>query len=95
MHKFIRILQINRTFASKKNFIINTDLPICAKCFHFIEHSNNYPYDPVPNNELYGRCKKFGQINIITGEIKYDLASISRLDDFKCGHIGSEYTNKN
>ena len=31
---------------------------------------------------------------MITGEIEYDLAINSRLDDKKCGHFGSEYTEK-
>ena len=31
---------------------------------------------------------------MITGEIEYDLARNSRLDDNKCGHFGSEYTKK-
>jgi hypothetical protein len=32
---------------------------------------------------------------MITGAIEYDLAINSRLDDSKCGKIGSEYTKKN
>jgi hypothetical protein len=88
MSKFIRQL-------SGKVFIRNTELPVCSKCLHFIEHTNNYPYDPVPSNEQYGKCKKFGEVNMITGIIKYDLASECRLKDNKCGIIGKEYTEKN
>ena len=94
MYKLVNLILINRRFSSKKNFIRNTELPICSKCLHFIEHTNNYPYDPIPSDKQYGRCKKFGEINMITGEIEYDLARISRLDDNKCGHFGSEYTKK-
>lgn len=83
-----------RTLSSQKIFIKNKELPICSKCLHFIEHTNNYPYDPIPSDKQYSRCKKFGEINIITGEIEYDLAKISRLDDNKCGRFGSEYTEK-
>ena len=32
---------------------------------------------------------------MISGEIEYDLARNSRLDDNKCRHFGSEYTEKN
>ena len=91
MYKLNYFLRINRTF-SQKIFIRNTELPICSKCVHFIEHTNNYPYDPIPSDKQYGRCKKFGEINMITGEIEYDLARNSRLDDNKCGSFGSEYT---
>lgn len=91
MYKHINLLVKNRTFSSQKIFIRNTELPICSKCLHFIEHTNNYP---IPCNKQYGRCKKFGQTNMITGEIEYDLAKQSRSDDNKCGRFGSEYTKK-
>jgi len=94
MYKFIYFLILNRKFSSEKFFIRNKELPICIKCLYFIEHTNNYPYDPVPSNEQHGRCKKFGQLNMITGKIEYDLASNCRLNDSKCGKHASEYTEK-
>ena len=79
---------------SVKNFIRNKELPICSKCLHFIEHTNNYPYDPIPSNERHGKCKKFGEMNIITGIIEYDLANnlikliiINRFKDFTISYI--------
>ena len=95
MYKLINFLILNRNFSTEKIFIRNKDLLICSNCLHFIEHTNNYPYDPIPSDKQYGRCKKFGEINMITGAIEYDLAINSRLDDSKCGKIGSEYTKKN
>lgn len=86
---------INRTFTSGKIFIRNRDLSICSNCLHFIEDTNNYPYDPIPNDEKFGRCKKFGEVNLITGIVEYDLAKNCRLNDKKCGNYGSEYTDKN
>ena len=83
-----------RIISTGKIFIRNKELPICSNCVHFIEHTNNYPYDPMPSNEQYGRCKKFGGVNVITGTIEYDLASDSRFNDSKCGKIGSEFTAK-
>ena len=76
---------------SVKNFIRNKELPICSKCLHFIEHTNNYPYDPIPSNERHGKCKKFGEMNIITGIIEYDLANNCRINDSQCGKNGSEF----
>jgi hypothetical protein len=94
MYKLINSLILNRNFSTGKNFIRNTSLPICSNCLHFIEHTNNYPYDPKPSNEQYGRCKKFGEMNFITGAIEYDLAINCRLNVSKCGNYGSEYTEK-
>ena len=84
----------NKEFSTGKIFVRNKELPICSNCLHFIEHTNNYPYDPVPNDKQYSKCKKFGEINMITGDIEYDLASNCRLNDSKCGKSGSEYTEK-
>ena len=86
---------IKRTFTTGKIFIRNRDLSICSNCLHFIEHTNNYPYDSTPSDEQYGRCKKFGEVNLITGVIEYDLAKNCRLNTNKCGNLGLEYTNKN
>jgi hypothetical protein len=81
---------IKRSFSTGKNFIRNENLPVCANCIHFIEEKTNYPYDPPPNY-LLGQCKKFGEVNFITGVIKYDYATICREDIRKCGHQGLEY----
>ncbi len=70
------------------------DLPICSKCVFFIEHKNNYPYDPVPSDTQYGRCKKFGEMNLITGTIEYELARNCRLNARECGKGGSEFIVK-
>jgi len=85
---------IKQSFSTGKHFIRNINLPVCANCIHFIEHKNNYPYDPVPNDQQYGKCKKFGEIDFITGVIKYDFANICRYDDTKCGDKGFEYEAK-
>jgi len=94
MYTHIYFLILNIISSSEKFFIRNKKLPICVNCLHFIEHTNNYPYDPIPNDELYGRCKKFGEVNLITGVIEYDLARSCRLNVSKCGNFGSEYTDK-
>ena len=48
MYKTILYLILNRKFCTEKIFIRNKELPICSKCLHFIEHTNNYPYDSAP-----------------------------------------------
>lgn len=58
MYKIIYFLILNINFLTGKFIIRNTNLPICSNCLHFIEHTNNYPYDQLPCNFQYGRCKK-------------------------------------
>ena len=94
MYKFIYFTILKSNFSTVNTYIRNKELPICSKCVHFIEHTNNYPYDPIPSNEQYGKCNKFGEVNMITGEIDYDLASDCRLDNSKCGKFASEYSKK-
>jgi hypothetical protein len=85
---------LKKAFSSVKNFIRNKELPICSNCLHFIEHKSNYPYDPLPNDSQYSKCKKFGEVDIVTGIIEYDFANLCRDDNRKCGKNGSEYEDK-
>ena len=94
MYKLSCLLTLNRKLSTGKNFIRNKSLPICSNCVHFIEHTNNYPYDPIPCDKQYGKCRKFGEVNLITGTIEYDIASNCRLNVSQCGNFGSEYTDK-
>ena len=94
MSKLIYFFMLKTAFSTKKLFIRNIDLPVCSNCLHFIEHTNNYPYDPVPSDKHYGKCKKFGEVNFITGLIEYDFSKNCRDDINKCGKNGSEYEKK-
>jgi hypothetical protein len=75
---------------SGKVFIKNSNLPICATCEHFIIPKTKERDD----YEFYGRCKRFGKMNLVTGEIEYGLARTCRLDEEKCGDHGKEYSTK-
>ena len=77
-----------------RGIIRNAKLPSCLSCLHFIEHTNNYPYDPLPSNDQHGKCKQFGEVIFVTGEIEYDLARDCRVDVSKCGPVGSLYTKR-
>ena len=94
MFKLVYFVKLTKKFSTEKLFIRNKLLPICSNCLNFIEHTNNYPYDPIPSNQRYGRCIKFGEVNMITGVIEYDLASECRINNNKCGTLGSEFTEK-
>ena len=73
MYKLICFLILITVFSIEKIFIRNIELPNCFNCLHFIEYKNNYPYNPIPYNIQYGRCKKFGEVNLIYGAIEYDF----------------------
>ena len=78
----------NRKLSTEIFFIRNKELPICSNCVHFIGYTKNNPFDSY-------RCKKFGEMDVITGAIKYDYAAVCRLGDDNCGTKGSHYTAKN
>lgn len=67
---------------------IESRLPFCINCVHFIENIYKYPYEDIPNNK---KCKYFGNIDLVTGNITYELASICRDKTDKCGSIGQHF----
>jgi hypothetical protein len=68
--------------------IKNLNYPVCAKCVHYDEFDH---HNPIPE---YSRCKKFGKMDLVSGQIKYDYASICRDNDDKCGEKGFFYEEK-
>lgn len=83
----MRLTQLYLYTTKRHIFIRSTTFKICKKCIHFIEDKSD-----VPNDTLYGRCKMFGEQNIITGEVENDFASMCRYDNTKCG-INGKYFN--
>jgi len=75
-------------------FIKNKNVKSCKTCLHFIEDKSNYPYDPPSNNEKYGKCKIFGEQNLVSGEIHPEYAVWCRHDNTKCGKEGTYHTEK-
>lgn len=88
--------QLYKILQNIKGLSKNDALKICSNCVHFIEHTNNYPYDEQNylNNEENAQCKKFGAVNLVTGIVEYDLAKNCRKNNNKCGTIGLHYTEK-
>ena len=69
-----------------QRFIINKDLPTCNKCeFYYISKKSKLP----------GYCTKFGDKNILTGEITFQFASVSRTNTNMCGKNGIYYVGSN
>ena len=54
MYKPIKFLIQNQKFSTERFFIMNKELHICSNCSHFIEYTNNNPFDD-------NRCKKFAK----------------------------------
>jgi len=40
------------------------------------------------------RCHKFGEMNIISGEVEYAMAETCRLDDTRCGRNATHFEEK-
>ncbi len=62
-------------------FIQNQYKPICCNCKFFIPNKNE--------------CRKFGDINIITGEYRYETAISVRNDEDKCGEYANLFEKNN
>jgi len=71
------IVKITRKVGEQ--FIKNINLPICINCaFYEKQHKSAV-------------CKKFGEKNIITGDIKYMNVLTSRSDTNACGESGTYF----
>jgi len=72
----------------KKQFIINSKVPICKNCVYF---------KPFKNDEKYydlGKCTKFGKIDIVSGIIEYKYACNCRTSDNLCSFNGTYYEER-
>jgi hypothetical protein len=75
-------------------FIKHKDFPACINCVYFIEDKSNYPYDPPPSDEKYGKCRLFGSQNMVTGNINHEYAVLCRENEKKCNKNGKFFTKK-
>jgi hypothetical protein len=62
--------------------IKNYRTPVCQDCIH---------YRPNPFSPSLSKCSQFGTKNVITGEITYDYADLSRDNSEKCGLEGKYF----
>lgn len=71
-------------FMCAPNKIIrNANVPSCKNCIYYKPYNGDF-------SSPLSRCKKFGEKNIITDEIKNDFADLCRKNDEKCG-FGGKY----
>jgi hypothetical protein len=76
--RFLPILFLSVAYAAIKN----SQAPICQNCIH---------YRPNMFSPSLSQCSQFGTKDILTGEIKYEYADLSRIDENKCGLEGRYY----
>jgi hypothetical protein len=83
---FLQILKCFNYFDAYQ--IINSDFPVCKKCVNFIPAKFiGCSYD---DKITYGKCKLYGEKNILSGAIKYELISVARSFG-ECGTNGTQY----
>jgi hypothetical protein len=74
--------------------IRNSNHPVCANCVHFIRSNVSPPADQHQSDNIYGKCKAFGTMDVISGSIAYDYASLCRDNDKQCGLNAIHYQDK-
>jgi negative regulator of replication initiation len=67
---------------NQMSFIKNSEFPVCKNCVHF-------QYDLE-----YGKCKKFGQRNLVSGENVYKYAEFHRNNESLCGLQAKYFTQE-
>ena len=95
---FLYLLWLNCIFGAyfpvSESVIRNIKYPNCVNCRHFIAYTNQFTLYPTHETNRYGRCKQFGEINVVTGQVNYDLACVCRDNAKKCGLEGQSYEEK-
>ena len=72
----------------KKQFIINSKVPICKNCVYFKPYKNDEKFYDL------GKCRKFGKIDIVSGIIEYKYAYNCRTSDNLCSFNGTYYEER-
>jgi hypothetical protein len=86
---FILLLLFTTVFSvEKKQFIINSKVPICKNCVYFKPYKND--------EKIYdlGKCTKFGKMDILSGIIEYNYAYNCRISNHLCSFKGTYYEER-
>ena len=85
---FLLFAATTRTSSERiiKNPIKNINYPSCRNCVYYKPSffSNDYASST-------SKCEKFGEKDILTGEIRYDYVDFPRKDEFKCRPEGKYF----
>ena len=75
----------------KNVFIKNFKLPVCSQCVYYKrQETKDHPF----KTSDYDKCMKFGEQNVVTGEIIYKYADYVRKQDLECGMKGKHFVPK-
>ena len=86
---FVLLLLFTTVFSmEKKQFIINSKVPICKNCVYFKPYKND--------EKIYdlGKCTKFGKMDILSGIIEYNYAYNCRTNNDLCSFNGTYYEER-
>ena len=69
--------------------IKNSEIPLCKNCFYFYPNFEG-------ENIIYEKslCIKYGNKNIVSGEVSYEFANDMRHSESKCGLNGKNFEDK-
>ena len=81
----MRLLYLFFVFVNSEKFIKNIHVNPCKNCIH---------YKSIYYDSRLSKCEKFGEKNIITGEINYVYADSCRNNEGKCGSAGKYFVEE-
>ena len=85
----LRYIILNHLQYKNKQMIIkNNNIPSCVNCEHFVK--GNVNMDDLGKSQPHKR-KKFNYKDVVTGDIKQELAEACRNDEKMCGKQGVYY----
>ena len=77
MMKLSKLYIVTRLFSTDRSSLMPPTKKICKDCVHFIGDSLE--------------CRKFGDIDLITGKVSYPYARTMRTDEKKCGQPATHF----
>jgi hypothetical protein len=80
------ILYLLFSLVNCEPIVKNINIPSCKNCIYYKPSNYNNDFTSSLN-----RCKKFGEKDIVTAEIKYDFADMCRKNEEKCGNQGKYF----
>ena len=86
------IRQRSTSYKPERNvYIKHFSFPICKDCvYHRPQHEK---LDPFKSGDQ-DKCLKYGEKNVVTGEINYQYADFVRKQDLQCGLKGKHFIQK-
>jgi hypothetical protein len=72
-------------------YIKNFRMPTCRDCLYYKGGSKDE--DPFKISD-WDKCLKYGEKNVVTGEIKHQYADFVRKQELQCGLSGKQFIHK-